>query len=120
MKDASLALQEAAAGLLYPSESDAPFEPFCWTGQSFPNAEEAVKAHMEAGEPLEAVKFETFFQELAETDDAAGFERLKARLEGILSQPAVVRSGAVKVHIFLIGKDAEGNWAGLRTTSIET
>jgi len=32
----------------------------------------------------------------------------------------VFRVGKVKVDVFVVGKTADGDWAGLRTTSVET
>ena len=125
------ALAEACEGLRYPSESDAPFEPFLWG--AVPEGEaieervvtDAAKRrrkgrHRGASRRVEEVTAGHVFGQLEETEDAAGFKRLRRSIESLLTDVRVFRVGAVKVEVYVVGRTPQGNWAGLRTTSVET
>jgi hypothetical protein len=117
-------LRKASAGVEYPSESDAPFDPFHWTAQAVRggSALEQITARGGAGRKVEQVSIEQFFEPLRESDDADRFTALRRVLESRLTKLKIFRVGAgeVKVDIYLIGQTPSGNWAGLHTTSIET
>ena len=70
-------IRAASAGLLYPSESDAPFEVFDWDRAEGTTASDQVAAHSRKGEPVEVVSADAFFAALDETDDAAGYRALR-------------------------------------------
>ena len=114
------ALRQAAAGLMYPSESDAPFDVFTWPAGAGGTAREQVVARTKPGEPIEEVPVGAFFGELEDTDDAARFRALRAALEATLTDVRVFRVGRLKVDVYLIGRTAGGSVAGLHTTSVET
>jgi len=119
MADASPELAEltrAGAGLLYPSESDEPFEVFCWPATGA--ARQQVAAHAQ-GEMVE-ISVDEFFAPLADADDADRFANLRRALETRLTGLQVLRVGKVNVEIFLIGRTPAGEWAGLRTLAVET
>jgi len=105
-------LRTAVAGLLYPSETDAPFDVI----SSWPVKE---------GKPprkVEEVAPDDFFGELRESDDAARFAQLRRALECNLSGVKVVRVGAgePKVDVYLVGRSKSGATLGVHTTSVET
>jgi hypothetical protein len=124
--DVLITLKQAAGDLEYPSESDAPFEPFRWpaTPSHSPgaaaSAHDAVASHARKGATVVEVSVDDFFTPLAETDDAERFAQLRKTLESTLGGLKVFRVGEVKVAIYLIGQTRVGEWAGLRTMSVET
>ena len=128
-------LEEAAAGLVYSSEGDYPFEYFCIPGgvgaaggeltaerfaalvgapERTPVGERALDdflaRHLERSDP-----WDVRAQELRPR-----YERLEAALRESLRDVRVFRIGRVQVACYLAGRDARGNIAGLRTTAIET
>ncbi|MDB5290344.1 MAG: Nuclease inhibitor-like protein [Phycisphaerales bacterium] len=113
------ALKMATNGLLYPSESDEPFEPFRWKRTTDDPAKE-VAAHDKPGAKIREQSVDEFFAGLAESDDAKKFADLRRELESRLSGLRVFRVGDIEVGVYLIGKTPSGDWAGLRTTSVET
>jgi hypothetical protein len=113
-------LRNAAAGLLYPSESDAPFDVFSWPAATGGSAREQVVAHTRAGRQVDEVAVDTFFAELEGADDAARFRELRKALRAALTDVHVFRAGSVKVDVYLIGRTRSGAFAGLHTTSVET
>jgi len=121
--DALAAITQAADGLLYPSESDAPFTPFKWEGDGEPTPEKLAaleKGRKRKAPPAEAKDVGEFFAELADADDAARFKRLEQALRKNLADLRVVRVGEVKVSIYVVGRDSSGAWVGLHTNSVET
>jgi hypothetical protein len=115
------ALAHASEGLTYPSESDAPFEPFQWPAASAGgSARDAVAALGKAGARIEEISPGDFFAELAGSDDAERFKALRQTLESRLSGLKVIRVGERRVDVYLIGRARTGHWAGLHTTSVET
>jgi hypothetical protein len=116
------ALRRASAGLLYPSESDAPFDVFRWDapGDAGGSATKAVAAHSGGGEPVEETSLDAFFTALDGSQDAARFRELRRAVESSLTSPTVVRVGERKIDVYLIGRTRSGAWAGLHTTSVET
>lgn len=118
------ALQEAAKGLLYPSDADAPFEAFSW-GKAAGNLD-AEKVRRLAGADAKApVKERTpadFFKNLTEDDaeDADKFKNLQKVVGDQLSGVKVFRFGDVDVDIYMVGVTRDGNWAGLKTKAVES
>lgn len=112
------ALRKASAGLLYPSESDAPFDVFQWPASG--SAREQVAAHAKPGQAVEEVPVDTFFAELEGTEEAANFRQLRKILETVLTDVRVFRAGSVKVDVYVVGMTHSFGWVGLHTTSVET
>src|SRR5437879_623342 len=114
-------LRKAAEGLEYPSESDAPFDPFLWKANGC-RAEAVIAAHAGKDHKLQEVPLDHFFAQLNDSQDADRFRALRRALESQLTNVRVFRAsdGSAKVDIYLVGKTRSGNWAGLHTTSIET
>jgi hypothetical protein len=123
--DAAATIQKAAAGLEYPSESDAPFDLVRWDGtkgEPFPATVGALGSKgKRKARPVEEVSADEFFAALAETDDAAKFKSLERALRTSLSDLRVYRvGGSAKVDIYVLGRAVSGEWIGLHTTSVET
>jgi hypothetical protein len=124
--DAAAAISKASAGLVYPSESDAPFDLVRWDAASG-DPSPATVATLAGGKgkrkarPVEEVTADEFFAALAETDDAARFRALAQVLRTHLADLKVYRVGASpRIDIYVLGRSAAGEWLGLHTTSVET
>ena len=128
--DALDALADAASGLLFPGESDAPLTPYRWAGTAAPTPEALLQAEKRAPEtPVETVEVADFFGGLttpragaseAERTEAARWRALVALLGERLQDLRVYRVGAVDIDAFILGRDPAGVWLGLRTHLVET
>jgi hypothetical protein len=125
------ALKKASAGLLYPSESDEPFEAFHWPDQRGAITPEALlrAGQHDPNSKVEEMPFDQFFAKLGEEIAAQGeegeadlkrYRKLEQALRKQLTDLKVFRVGQTAVSIYLIGQSKDGSWAGLRTTSVET
>ena len=118
------ALQTASAGLLYPSDSDAPFQAFSWGKASGDLTPAAARKLAGPGtkKPVQQMELADFFQPLT-SDDNEDAEKYKALFKVVneqLTGVKVFRFGDVELEIYLVGKTKEGEWAGLKTKSVET
>jgi hypothetical protein len=120
MPDELQPISDAIKGLLYPSESDEPFTLFRWPGNSAPAAAAAIQKNAKLDAAPAEVSVADFFHALESTTDADRFARLRAALQATLKNLQVFRIGEIQVAIFFIGRNATGDWAGVRTLSIET
>jgi hypothetical protein len=125
------ALQQAADGLTYPSETDAR-----WAAVAWPQAagEPTAAAVLKLGghrkrTPVQEVSLNQFFAPLVqeqawygadEKADAAKYRALLAAVRELLTAPKVVQAGSRKVTVYVVGQAKEGGWAGLKTTAVET
>jgi hypothetical protein len=125
------ALQQAAAGLTYQSETDAPWTAFAWpdaTGS--PTAEEVrQRGKHKPNAPIEEQSLEAFFAPLVQLQDwfgdeeksaAAKYQALLDAVKRLLSSPKTFRIGERKLAIYIIGQAKDGGWAGVKTTAVET
>lgn len=116
------ALQQAAKGLLYPSEQDNPFKAILWS-KAFVGKEaldaatvkKLVKA--QTGTKVETQTLDDFFAPVS-TD--AGFEGLKSALKQNLTGLQVYRIGGTDKQVYVVGKTPEGDFAGVVTRVVET
>jgi hypothetical protein len=126
-------LESAAAGLVYSSESDRPFEFFF-----LPAGDDAEplspssfgrRLGVAPGTLIEERTVDSFLARHTHRSDAYDaraqeirprYERLQSTLESALSGVRVFRLGKVEVACYIVGRDAEGNFAGLRTVAVET
>ena len=127
-------LERAAEGLLYTSETDAPFEYVSaprrgGAGGELTAAEVAALFAGGDGGPVGERTLDKFFArhiERVDPHDAASvalvprYEALKAALRESLGSVRAVRVGAVEVRCFVVGLDARGDVAGLATRAVET
>jgi Nuclease A inhibitor-like protein len=117
-------LKAAAKDLLYPSETDAPFDVFRWGPAA--SARDLLAKHVEPGKRVETVSMANFFGELEGTDNPERFDRLRRVLDSNLTDLQVFRVGAIRIDVYVIGKirsvpSAGGDdWAGVHTVSVET
>jgi Nuclease A inhibitor-like protein/DNA/RNA non-specific endonuclease len=106
MADKVLAsLRKAARGLLFPSETDAPFEAFVW--DTVANSAPSVRAR--AGRPAvekgRVLSLDAFLGDLAGEEE---FRRLRDSLRDTLTEIKVYRFGAVQPTYYIVGTDSVG------------
>src|SRR4051794_40433473 len=95
-KDVLAKLTKASKDLLYPSESDAPFEPIRCEGEPTPetlavqstNAKPGRKSRKRA---FQEISLSDFFSELNDTEEAARFQDLESVLRNNLTDIKVFR-----------------------------
>jgi hypothetical protein len=125
------ALQQAAEGLTYQSETDAPWKAFAWPdAPGEPTGAEVRKwGRHKMNAPVEEQNVEEFFAPLVEDQDWYGDEerataaKYRALLEVVkqwLKNAKVVRLGERKIAVYVVGVASEGGWAGIKTTAVET
>jgi hypothetical protein len=124
------ALVAASHGLLVPSESDYPFEPFRWQSDTPLSPETLVASlHLPPATLVETRTLEAFFAPLTRiTEGMDSRERARARrfaalqttIAANLANPVVYRVGSRSTAVFIVGEARDGSVVGLRTTVIET
>ena len=122
-------IESAAQGLLFPSESDFPIEPFIY-GEQEPTPEGLRKRQgLGPDVPIEETTLASLFEGLIEAEeDASERERASAErfcnLMKVLAQNLedvrVYRIGEVDIEVLVLGRDASGTWMGVRTNVVET
>jgi hypothetical protein len=128
---ATAALTKASKGLLYPSETDAPFEVFTWKNGTGPLTPVRLLAFakLDHASPVAVTTVDDFFAPLIAEEDWHGreekaivqkFKELRQAIDAQLTEPQVYRVGAVDIAIYLAGKTHDGDWAGLKTAAVET
>jgi hypothetical protein len=101
------ALRKASKGLRYTSETDAELTPFART--------DAPKL---AG--ADETTLDSFFHAVP-SEDKAKFQKLAQALKEQLSDLKVYKVGKEpEKEVYILGRTADGRWAGLKTTVVET
>jgi hypothetical protein len=129
--ETSNALQQAAEGLTYQSETDAPWTVFTWPtakGEPTSAAVRQLGRHKPGASVAEQSVDECFAPLIQDQDwygdeeraTAAKYRALLDTVKRSLKNPKVVRVGDRKIAVYLVGLAKEGGWAGLKTTSVET
>lgn len=118
-------LEEAAAGLLFPSETDAPLVPIELSGVEGADlsAEGLLRAEGRAeGTKVEETTADDLFAPLIEAgdDDAKKYGRILELLKAELSNLRVYRAGSTDIDVYVLGRHASGAWVGLKTKVVET
>jgi Nuclease A inhibitor-like protein len=116
------ALAKASKGLLFPSETDAPLEPFLWEDAGDKLTKDKVRQL--AGGPKGAAVEETTLDDLLSSvpeEDRPQFDKLAAAVKQQLSGVKVYKVGdEPEKQVYVVGKTSDGQWAGLKTTAVET
>ncbi len=116
------ALAKASKGLLFPSETDAPLEPFLWENAGDKLTKDKVRQLARA--PKGAAVEETTLDDLLSTvpeEDRPQFDKLAAAVKQQLSGVKVYKVGdEPEKQVYVVGKTSDGQWAGLKTTVVET
>ena len=114
-------LQEAVKGLLFPSETDAPLEAFVWPGGTGPPDEAAIRASAKVDKdaPIEQITLADLAKTILE-ESRGDFLPLFALLGHHLSGTTVFKVGEIEITVFIVGRTADGQFAGVKTEVVET
>ncbi|MDQ1088859.1 nuclease A inhibitor family protein [Siphonobacter sp. SORGH_AS_1065] len=125
-------LKKEVEGLLYTSESDAPFEvtPLSWTGEASPEKEDFIRLlELEEGTPIQTQRLDTFFKPLLKSYDWFGeeetatlerYQKLKEYVTTQLTHTQVYRVGEVEIKVYIVGETIDQQWVALKTEATET
>ena len=130
---ARAALERAVEGLTFESESDEPLEVFVWPradiGDEISDAWIKDRHGAGSGDPVERLAFEDFFRPLVEhkkwhrkqeSDVVRGYQKLFETIRTHLQEVRVYKTGSIEKSVYIVGKTKTGDWAGIKTTAIET
>jgi histidine triad (HIT) family protein len=115
------ALAKASKGLLFPSESDAPLEPFLW--------DDGGRLTKDRLRELACAEEEAAVEELSLDDllvtvpseERPKFDKLASVVKQQLSGVKVYKVGdEPEKAVYIVGKTPDGKWAGLKTSVVET
>src|ERR1700722_20237806 len=114
-------LQKAVKGLTFSSESDAPLEAFVWEEERSLTKKKILDlAGVEQNTAIETETLEDFFHAVP-PEDKAKFDEVAKTLQEQLSSIKVYKIGdEAEKQAYIVGKTAGGQWAGLKTTVVET
>jgi len=123
-------LSSAAQGLLFLSETDAPFEVINWQtqGKLTPAILLQLTEHPPDA-PVEVVSVDQFFaiataeedwHDEEERETVQRFQKLVSTLKQNLLQLQVYRVGDRSIDVYIVGVTDGGDWAGLATKLVET
>ncbi len=125
-------LKKEVEGLLYTSESDAPFDvtPLQWEGEHQPEKEDFIKLlSLHADTPIQTQRLDTFFKPLLKSYDWFGeeeiatlerFQKLKSYVTTQLTHTQVYRVGEVEIQVYIVGETVDNQWVALKTEATET
>jgi hypothetical protein len=125
------ALKKASKGLLFRSETDAPFEAFEWPGEQG-KPDKARVLELVGGSPARQVKtksLDAFFKDATEEQDWMNEEE-KAEVQRFKQLVQTLKETLADVKVFLAGERTESDayivgrtesgWAGLKTKVVQT
>src|SRR5437762_10103552 len=114
-------LKKAVKGLKYTSETETKLEPFLWEdGDKLTDAHLLELAGEEEGTEVEQEGLDDFFHAVP-PEDAEKFEKLAKVLKEQLSGVKVYKVGdEAEKQAYIVGETTDGQWAGLKTTVVET
>jgi len=123
-------LKQASEGLLFLSETDAPFEVISWqTQEQLTPAKLLQLTNHPPDAPVEIVSVDELFDvanaeedwhDEEEWETVQRFQNLVNILKQNLSQLQVYRVGSVEIDAYIVGVTDGGEWAGLSTKLVET
>ena len=123
-------LKQASKGLLFLSESDAPFEVINWPAQGELTPAKLLQlTNHPPDAPLEVVTVDEFFAIAPQEEDwhdeeeretVKRFQHLMSVLKHNLSQLQVFRVGSINIDAYIVGVTPSGDWTGLSTKLLET
>ena len=131
-KSAVELLKESVVDVLYPSESDEKLKVIDWQADHpAPFSPILFRKYigLTPSDRVETLPWEKFFTVVLDKQDwwtafeierAEKFARIKAIMQENLKELEYLRAGRVEVEAYLIGKDFEGKWKGLKTLIIES
>lgn len=119
-------------GLFYPSESDEPIEPVsCYLHQTEPLTVSQIKdwQMLPPSVYVDEIPEAEFWEPVITEEDWYGdeekkrtsqFQQLKALFEAELSVRQVFRVGETERDVYLLGRQANGDRAGVKTRVVQT
>jgi hypothetical protein len=123
-------LKQASKGLLFLSESDAPFEVIHWPAQGDLTPAKLLQlTNHPPDAPLEILAVDDFFAIATQEEDwhdeeeretVKLFQNLVSVLKQKLSQLQVYRVGNIEIDVYIVGVTDGGGLAGLSTKLVET
>jgi hypothetical protein len=128
--EAVAALTKASDGLQFPSETDAPFEPFEWPGeQGKPDKARVLElAGVGPETPVKVRSLDSFFKDATKEEEwhdpeekaeVERFKQLVQTLKETLKDVKVFLVGQRETDAFIVGR-VDSGWAGLKTRVIQT
>jgi hypothetical protein len=115
------ALAKASKGLLFPSETDAPLGTVLRENAGDKLTKDRVKQL--AGAPKGAAVEETTLDDLLSTvpeEDRPQFDKLAAVKKQLSGVKVYEVGDDAEKQVYGVGKTSDGQWAGLKTTVVET
>lgn len=122
-------LRTACRSLTFISETDADVVPFITSSPASKSLRSFLKALDVSSTDVEEIAFEEFFERLTrerewfgepEKKRAERFSSLRDVLAKHLRDLRVIRIGRIRLDIYVVGLDASGRLAGVKTKAIET
>jgi Nuclease A inhibitor-like protein len=122
-------LKQASEGLLWPSESDYPWETVWIENVEDIEAKLLAITDSPPETTIEIQELDRFFSRVTEEKDwydeeemaeCKGYQNLVTLLKSHLTDIKVYRVGEIEVNCYILGKTASGSIAGLFTISVET
>lgn len=123
-------LKQASEGLLFGSETDAPFEVVSWKRQGELTPAKLLQLTEHSPDaPVELRTVDEFFAIATQEEDwhdqekretVQKFQNLVGLLKQNLSQLQVYRAGTINIDAYIVGVTEGGEWAGLSTKMVET
>lgn len=114
------ALQKAVKGLQYTSETEAELEPFTWGAGDLSKENLCKLAGVEKGTAIEEATLASFFRTVSK-EDKPKFNKLARVLKEQLTGVKVYKIGdEAEREVYVVGKTTDGQWAGVKTTVVET
>ena len=119
-------LKAAAKGLLFPSETDAPIEAFAWPGGDA-TLDQMIKSTRRGLlcsffwyiRPVEQMTLADLANAIPE-ESRGDFLPLFGLLGHHLSGTTVFRVGEINIDVYVVGRTADGQYAGVKTKMVET
>jgi hypothetical protein len=123
-------LKSLTEGLSYQSESDYAVEPYArGAAEGAPSAGEFAKGKEGEDAAVRELDFDSFFDNYTDEQDwwgeqeravAGKFQALVRFLKENLSDVKVYRVGGVEADVYVVGRTASGEYAGVKTKVVET
>lgn len=122
-------LKKLTQGLTYQSESDYPVKPLFIKGDGKRSLTATDVGEHSGKKPVKSVAFDEFFNPATSEEDWYGpeerekaqrFQNLVKILKDNLTDIKVYKSGKVKMDVYVVGKTADGDFAGVTTKVVET
>ncbi len=120
-------IAELCEPLVYISETDEPVELFFHEGEFpdtlFSNERRSAESGIKAADPdefFDKLTRERDWHNAADKKRVAGFRRLESYMQKNLRDLAFYRIGRIRLDMYVVGLDDDGNTVGIKTRAVET